>query len=252
MNEILVVLPSRERPKECLKMIKSVRKTQEEEVHISLILDSDEPHTIEYLDTCSGLVDQYAIRERISVTKHINDCYQENRGKYRYYHLSNDDVIYHTQGWDVKLKEPLINKYGGVSFGDDGFQTGNLATFPLINCEIVDALGWLQQPTLNRFYGDTIWSELAHHEDALFKVNAVKIEHFHKYRSMSGDAIVKDLQANPVYQADKISYFKWLTSNRYNDYVTFRKALKKPKIYQSNPAMTLEANLKQDAITGEI
>lgn len=86
-----------------------------------------------------------------SITKILNDTFASNPN-FDYYHITNDDVVYQTPNWDVKLATK-----GKISYANDMFQGENLCTFPLIDGNIVRATGWLQMPTLERYYGDNCW-----------------------------------------------------------------------------------------------
>lgn len=253
MSKILVVVPSRERPKQFLQMIKSLRNTESQDIDVSLILDSCDPMLDEYLDTCVEDVTEYLIFDRDTVTNHINNVYKRNKGRYLYYHLTNDDVIYRTQCWDEIFINRLKEFYRGVAFAEDGFQDGNLPTFPFINAEIVDSLGWLQQPTLNRYFGDTVWGVLADHETALVKCNNVLIEHLTPLRALSKEQIDVNLKANKQYQEDRKAYINWFIKQRPIDIIKFRRGVNKPKVYQSNPSLTEAERLKTEEITtGEV
>lgn len=123
-------------------------------------------------------------REKESITNIFNRIYKENPD-YAYYHLTNDDVIYHTPSWDIKLTN-VLEAYGyGISYGNDLFQGRNLPTFPMISREIIEATGWLQYPKLERYYGDSIWKIIGEDCGCLYYKPEVIIEHNHYYAGKS-------------------------------------------------------------------
>lgn len=109
--------------------------------------------------------------EKGSITNILNKTFEKNPD-FDFYHISNDDVIYHTKDWDVKLAHK-----GKVSYGDDLFQRENLCTFPMIDGNIVRSLGWIQQPTLERYYGDTTWNHMGRQCGIMNYVPEVIIQH---------------------------------------------------------------------------
>lgn len=72
-----------------------------------------------------------------------------------YYHLTNDDVVYKTVGWD----KTLSNK-NTISYGNDLLQGKNMPTFPVIDGNIIRALGWLVMPNFKKYGGDLVWKFL--------------------------------------------------------------------------------------------
>jgi len=82
-----------------------------------------------------------------NITEIFNKAFQDNPD-FDYYHMSNDDCVYKTHDWDLKLA-----RKGKITYGNDLFQSENLCTFPMIDGDIVRALGWLQMPTLERYDG---------------------------------------------------------------------------------------------------
>ena len=92
--------------------------------------------------------------ENKSITKIFNETFNSNPD-FDFYFMCNDDIIFHTPLWDISL----ANK-GKISHGRDGIQNENLCIFPMIDGDIIRALGWLQLPTLNRYAGDVVWRQI--------------------------------------------------------------------------------------------
>lgn len=111
------------------------------------------------------------VSSNIGVTDSINQIFHENPN-YDFYHITNDDVEYKTPLWDLKLAQK-----GKISYGNDGFQGSNLCTFPMIDGNIVRALGWLQLPTLDRYAGDVVWKFIGESCKCLQYVPEVEITH---------------------------------------------------------------------------
>ena len=124
-----------------------------------------------FLDTRSECNTVRINYEEDSITKIFNKVFEANPD-YDFYHMTNDDVIYKTKEWDVKLAQK-----GKISYGNDLFQGANLCTFPMIDGDIVRALGWLQMPTLERYCGDVVWKFIGEQLNILNYNEDVIIEH---------------------------------------------------------------------------
>lgn len=137
-------------------------------------------------------------------TKIINDTFNKYPD-YDFYHITNDDVIYKTYAWDIQLANR--NK---ISYGNDLFQGENLCTFPMIDGNIVRALGWLQMPTLEYMYGDMVWMIIGKYSDCLRYIPDVIVEHRHSLVTNIVDEVTKKTNSQEQYNRDQLSFVKWL------------------------------------------
>lgn len=171
-----------------------------------------------YPERLSHMYDSYAsttsdnnkiiiINEKGSITKILNKTF-ENYPDYEFYHITNDDVKYKTKDWDIKL----ANK-GKISHGSDSITNGFNCQFPMIDGNIVRALGWLQMPTLERYCGDVVWRFIGQQLNILNHVKDVNIEHHWNGCS--------DLESNTK---DMERFADWLP-NSYKDIEKIRRVL---------------------------
>lgn len=127
------------------------------------------------------------------ITEIFNDVFQNNPN-YDFYHMTNDDVIYKTPEWDIKLA-----KKHSISYGNDLLQGENLCTFPMIDGDIVRALGWLQLPTLKHYCGDLVWKFIGKESACLNYCGNVFIKHQWNECSYS-----------EIHDSDMSEFAKWL------------------------------------------
>lgn len=106
-----------------------------------------------------------------SITNIFNKAFNDNPD-YDFYFMANDDIIFKTLNWDLKLAVK-----GKISYGNDLIQSNNLCTFPMIDGDIVRALGWLQMPLLSKYCGDVVWKFIADNLKLLNYNPEVIIEH---------------------------------------------------------------------------
>jgi len=181
--KILTICPSI-RKKEAVEMFKSFRETT---------IDSD----IIFL------------HKEGSITKLINECFEHNK-HYDYYHITNDDCIYQTIGWDVSLAEKLIQKGGGIAYGNDLLGGVNLPTFPFISGKIARALGWLQLPPLDHLCGDMVWKAIGSGLNRLYYCPEVVIEHRHFLNKKAPKTNYEITNSSEMYNKDNATFRDWV------------------------------------------
>lgn len=113
-----------------------------------------------------------------STTEIFNELWKENPGYYCY-HMTNDDVIYKTKGWDCVFITILFAKGGGIAYGDDSFHGSQLCTLPVISHDIIECLGWLQHPSLDKLFGDAVWMHIGGEVPCLYFHHQMILEHKH-------------------------------------------------------------------------
>ena len=218
--KILAICPSMGRPKLFRRMVDSFSKTKSLNTHLIASFDDEDVELENYLDICA----EYHVNSLSSfgdnVTHHFNNAFQAFRD-YDYFHMTNDDVIYKTEGWDKTLTDVLIEK-PGISYGDDGFQGQNLPTFPMISGDIVRAVGYLQMTLLHKFSGDDVWREIGSMARCLYYVPEVKIEHHH---FINGKRDNDDKEYQKTYNHDRMMFANWLANYSIKDIRHVRKVV---------------------------
>jgi hypothetical protein len=220
MPRMIVICPTRGRVELFKQMVKSFVETKSECTSLEACLDGDDPKISDYITECAISNISFHISNRKSVTKHINDAYERNY-QYNYYHITNDDVIYHTKLWDLTLMQKLEDEGGGISYGKDLlWENGELPTFPVISKNVVNALGWLQYPGLDRYFGDTVWGEIGRFSKSLYYIPDVIIEHKHHINGKrSMDNMDGDLNS------DRMKYLNWIANESISDIKKVKEAL---------------------------
>lgn len=214
--KILTICPSYGRPDELKKMMDSFYDTCMPINDLMVVLHPDDPQLPEYMKICAPT--HYLLNPG-TVTECINKTFKDFPD-YTYYHLTNDDVIYHTASWDYKLSF-FIEEYGtGIAYGNDLFHKHELPTFPFISAKLAKAVGYLQEPSLNRYFGDLVWKELGNSANCLYYLKDVIIEHLHILAGKSDNPI-----DDRIYTIDHISYIKWEMINKYLDAHRIKEAL---------------------------
>ncbi len=170
---ILTICPTKNRTHQVKEMIASFNRTSTENNTLILGINAEDEDIFEYRKLS---VTKSLCKANSTVTEVINSIWKENPG-YDFYHITNDDVVYETKGWDTKFAH-ILDEYGhGIAYGNDTIQGKNLCTFPFISSEILDALGWAQLPALNRYCGDSVFNFIGKQCSCLYYLDGVTIRH---------------------------------------------------------------------------
>jgi len=174
-RRMLAVCPTMGRFGMFERMFQSFKETSVE-TDLCLVLDASDPQLEKY-QTMSWECRIVIIEER-SVSAAFNAAFKAFPD-YDFYHMTNDDVIYHTKEWDLQLMSATKSTGIGVAYPDDGQFGKACCTFPVISGEIVRKAGWLMLPSLKRLHGDIIWQEIGRALGVLHYKGDVLVEHLH-------------------------------------------------------------------------
>lgn len=213
MNKNLVICCSRSRPEQLSNMLQSFKDTSVIS-DIIILLDECDPTLSESIESTHGY--SYSINKRTTTTELINKSVDF---KYDYHCVTNDDFIYKTAGWDIKLIE-AIEKSGkpGIAYGNDLLAGIKIPTTSIISTKIINAVGWLQMPTLRHLYGDSVWQVIGHAIGMMHYRDDVIIEHKHYFAFKSKqDDTYKHTNSKEMYVHDDFMFRQWLTHNAKED-----------------------------------
>lgn len=203
----LVICPTRGRPEKFERMVKSFKTTTHQAKLITCINDGEE-FVEKYLEIILKYDLPIITFKDKTLTQIINDTFKMF-SHFKYYSITNDDFIYHTNGWDDKLRESVGDF--GIAYGNDGLQKQNMPTTFVISANIPIALGWLQLPTLEGLYGDCVIKAIGKRLDCLTYCEDVLIEHDHPIKNKSQkDQTFEITNSKARYQKDGEAFTKWL------------------------------------------
>lgn len=219
MKQIIVICPSRGRPKMLGEMIQSFLKTSKISM-LTIGLDSDDPYLHEYMrilkDQDSSI--QFIVLKPRTTTQIINEiAFLPSEAKFL--SVTNDDFIYHTDGWDVILTEEIKSRGKvGIAYGNDLLQNQNMPTTNVISSEIIKTLGWLQLPTLTHLYGDSVWGYLGRQAECLYHRPDVIIEHKHYFsKKVLKDETFLRTNSTEMYNRDHEAFADWVANQSKSD-----------------------------------
>jgi len=151
--------------------------------------------------------DMLTLTKEGSITTLVNNV---NFSNYEYVGITNDDVIYHTHGWDRIIVETIERKGIGFAFGNDGTRNNQLPALCVMSSCIPKTLGWIQYPHLNHLYGDMVWQYLGKRLNRLYYVPDVYIEHRHFLFGKGKKEDYERTNSKELYKADNAIFNEWL------------------------------------------
>lgn len=181
MYSILVKLPTRQRPAQCVTALnRCIENQTTNRVHYLISVDSDDKSMTNVISAIEG---HEHITLDIGTSKSkIHAC---NRGIKRFGQdwdillLLSDDMMCQKKGWDAQLIDEMSTHYpdtDGVLFHNDGYLQRRLNTMCILGRKYYERFGYIYQPDYKSFFCDNEFMLVAdnlgkqtYFDDVLFK-----------------------------------------------------------------------------------
>lgn len=225
-----MITPTRGRPENFDRMVKSCLELSGGNVKIYAGLDLDDPelynyHKLKYEGTVSLFVEP-----RKTLSAWTNDLAKyaiEDFGTDKVYLVSmGDDHVVRTNFWNLKLIHAILLLAGpGFSYGDDMMNGSGLCTCWMVSAKLVESVGWMMLPRCNHMYVDNAIIELGEMSDRIRYVSGVKIEHMHPSMKKSDqDVTYQDSELH--YIPDLEQFRNWRNSPEFTKVLKTIESLK--------------------------
>lgn len=213
MRNLVVLVPSRNRPENIADLITSFDETGTES-DLIVIVDDDEPQMDQYLQQgCDVLMVQ---KQGKGMAKPLNFAANLYADKYRHFAFLGDDHRPRTKNWDVEFINKLDELGTGLVYGNDLLQGENLPTAVAMTGNIVRELGGMVPQEMIHLYLDNFWMTLGKDLNALAYMPGVILEHLHPVAGKAQwDEGYRAVNAEEVYSADKKALDDYLASDAY-------------------------------------
>lgn len=213
---ILVVCPSRKRPRLAWRMYESMMRCKEGAVELFLYVASDDPYLAEYLIWLReqpGVI--LNIGPRLPIVQVYNNAALTWAADRDLYMEINDDHLFHTHGWDTKLKQRLIDNGGsGCVFPQHGRWHSDWTDADvvseqlnvgaeLITGDCIRRLGHWYHPSLFHLGADEYIKDIYGNAGLLFGASDVWVEHIH---FSNGYSNTKDDNIQEIYHEPSASH----------------------------------------------
>jgi len=214
VKNLVVLVPSRNRPQNIADLIKAFDDTKTES-DLIVIVDDNEPEMDAYLQLGCDI---FVVEKRgKGMAKPLNFAARHFAYKYRHFAFLGDDHRPRTKNWDVAFINALDELETGLVYGNDLLQGENLPTAIAMTGDIVNALGGMVPPEMIHLYLDNFWMRLGNDLNSLRYMPEIIIEHLHPIAGKAKwDQGYKDVNAEEVYSADKKAFDDYLASEAYS------------------------------------
>jgi hypothetical protein len=209
MPNLVVIVPSRGRPKAVAELAEQCAKTCTADTVLLVVVDSDDPAGPEYHAPAGTQVFFTWAPPDSGHVGAINYGAARALQDFQPFAIAklDDDHRPRTKGWDTELLAALREMRTGIAYGNDLLQGQNLPTAPAITADIVRALGYMGPPALRHLFVDDFWRDLGAQAECLRYLPTVVVEHMHP---LAGKAPMDDgyrrANASEQYRSDGDAY----------------------------------------------
>lgn len=200
MSRLLMIVPSRKRPKSCAEVLEEFNKNS---VDADILFGLDDDDKGQYTPE---VLEKAEVNPRLRMGGTLNLLATKYADKYEYLGFMGDDHRPRTYGWDAKLCDAIGSK-PGVAYGNDLLQGKNLPTAVVLSSQIVQRIGYMVPPTLVHMYMDNFWRDFGERLGNLNYLDDVILEHLHYLAGKAiNDLQYQEVNAAHVYENDRAAY----------------------------------------------
>jgi len=211
MADLVVITPSRDRPRQLNELTHAVWETTGGRADVLGLVDFDDPQRAAY----KALPVRIWTGERKSLsgwTNHAALALLDGPEPPRYLASLGDDHRPRTRDWNLKLTAAIEALPGGVgiAYGNDLLQGGHKPTAWVVSAELVHAVGWMMLPTCGHMYVDDAVLALGQAANRIVYRPDVVIEHLHPAAGKARwDDSYRASNATARYEADRQAFEAW-------------------------------------------
>lgn len=211
MTDLIVMVPSRNRPRAVRELAQTFLETCEGDTELVILVDDDDVDLGEYLQDSREIGTYHMIvgpRRRIGPT--LNWFAPELAERAFALGFMGDDHRPRTKGWDVTYVEALRELGTGVVYGDDLIMGEQIPTQVALTSDIVLATGYFVPVGMIHLWLDNVWKSLGEALGAIRYLPQVIVEHMHPIAGKGEwDDSYRENNADAVFDADRLRYEEW-------------------------------------------
>jgi hypothetical protein len=211
MTDMLVMVPTRERPANVSRFAKAAAETMAGVASVLFILDEDDP----LLDDNITAVQQpghwpYLIRiqQRMITVPKLNFAALAYQDAFPVLMFTGDDTVPVTPWWDAEIVK-TISAMGGTGMTyPNGLGRTDIPEHVAISTDIIRALGWFALPQLSHYYCDNAWADIGNGAGCLQFREDIILEHLNPlYGKGPRDYLIRIAEQRAA--ADNEAYWAW-------------------------------------------
>ena len=212
MKDLVVFVPSRNRPHNILELVQTFEET-ETVADLVVVLDDDEKFAKEYAELARVIT---VPKTRRGMARPLNIAASQLKNDYKNFAFLGDDHRPRTKNWDRIFVAALSGLGTGLVYGDDLLQRQNLPTAVAMTQDIVIALDGMVPPNMIHLYLDNFWLQLGRDLDAIRYIPEVVLEHMHPLAGKAEwDSGYVEVNAQEIYSEDEKSFREYMASKNY-------------------------------------
>lgn len=232
MIDLAVIVPSRGRPQNMLRLLnawESTRRMSSVRAELWAVIDHDDPCRRDYEYLLSDARPYFGIYipapPRTPIGSLLNELARNLRWDVKRIGFMGDDHLPQTGCWDGAVVDALDSLGSGIVYGNDLLQGERLPTAAFMTSDIVRTLGHMCLPTLEHLYIDDYWRELGRAMGRLRYLPEVVIEHLHPAAGKAArDLTYDEANAPDRDRRDKAAFEAWMRDGLAADVAKLRAA----------------------------
>lgn len=212
MADLVVIVPSRGRPRRLAELAQDFAATVGPEARMVVAVDDDDPELAAYKQLPIWNSPQFELRvgPRLRLGGTLNAIAAGLVGQCKAIGFMGDDHRPRTKDWALEVLTEMMFPRSAIVYGDDKLQGEQLPTAVFIRPLVIHALGWMALPGLTHLYIDNVWGEIGRAAGVLRYMPHVVIEHMHPAAGKAlSDATYAEANAPAVDAADKAVFERW-------------------------------------------
>lgn len=235
---ILLIVPSRGRPKAAAELVESWRKASDGRSRLLFCLDDDDETLFDYRSlvrdnagvfmvtgtrkTMCGWTNKVAIGGWVGTANRSTGS--EIREAWDVYASLGDDHRLEP-GFESHVYQALHDdlRGPGIVYGDDGIQGPLLPTCAFVSAAIVDVLGYMVPLGIEHLYADNFWLTLGREADCLRYLPHMRTPHLHPLIGGSPmDALYEESGSEATFARDGAAFDRWVAERKDADVAKVR------------------------------
>lgn len=220
VSDLLILVPSRERPQNVMRLGTIARETMHGAGSLLFIFDEDDSMLKESQAAAEMAGWSYEVQENLITVPKVNLAASRHLDS-PFLMFCGDDHIPRTHGWDNRIRA-AFEELGGTGYVYPwGMGRTDTPEVCAISTDIVKALGWFGLPGISHFYVDNVWADIGNGAECLVFLPDVILEHMH-WTFGKGPIDHINHRAIVLTSQDEVTYNQWRGSQMNTDITTVR------------------------------
>lgn len=219
--ELIMAVPSRNRPRSVQELYKSFQETCTADTKLVVLVDDDDTDLDEYLtDVEASNNYDLVVGPRLRIGPTLNRFVPRFAEQAFAVGFMGDDHRPRTFGWDTVYLNNLREMGTGVVYGNDLLQGENLPTQVAMTSDIIKATGKFVPDGMRHLYLDNAWKAIGKALEAIRYLPEIIVEHLHPSAGKANwDESYLENNSDATNSADRHAYDFWL-DNELSHWVT--------------------------------